>query len=149
LRPGDHLAITGPRNNFELDEEAGSYLLIAGGIGVTPLLAMARQLVALNRSVEFHYLVRSRERAAFSDELAAMLPDGALHVHAGTEVGRPDLDAITDAVEGDCQIYACGPEPLLNAIRSATAKWSRGSVQFERFQNSALQSSVGSDETKS
>src|SRR5699024_7137986 len=64
LQDGATLALTGPRNNFTLNENGTSFRLIAGGIGVTPLLAMARRLTELDRVFEFHYLVRSGERAA-------------------------------------------------------------------------------------
>lgn len=135
LQAGDRLAITGPRNNFTLDETGVAYRLIAGGIGVTPLLAMARRLVALGRDVDFHYLVRSRERLAFMDELSALLPAHALHVHVDDEAGLPDLDALTGDPAPGHHIYACGPEPLLGAVRAATADWPGRNVRFERFQN--------------
>jgi ferredoxin-NADP reductase len=142
LQTGDPLSITGPRNHFMLNETAASYQLIAGGIGVTPLLAMARRLVELGRPVEFHYLVRSRDRAAFLDELALLLPAGALHLHVDEEAGLPDLKAITGDAEPERHIYACGPEPLLAAIRAATTGWPGEQVQFERFKNTALPDSA-------
>lgn len=133
LQDGEHLSITGPRNHFELDEAAVGYRLIAGGIGVTPLLAMARRLVEMGAAVEFHYLVRQRERAAFLDELSSLLPEDALHLHVDEEDGRADLHAILGDGRSSHQVYTCGPEPLLAAIREATTEWPQGRVRFERF----------------
>lgn len=141
LQDGATLAITGPRNHFALDEGAAAFRLIAGGIGVTPLLAMARRLVEIERPIEFHYLVRSRARAAFVDELQALLPSDALHLHVESETGRPDLQRILGPADSGHQIYTCGPAGLLDAIITAAADWPAGRVRFERFVNTALQES--------
>ncbi|HWW25680.1 MAG TPA: ferredoxin reductase, partial [Caulobacter sp.] len=71
LTEGATLEISAPRNLFALDETAEEHLLFAGGVGVTPILAMARRLHALGRPFAFHYCARDRSRAAFLDELAA------------------------------------------------------------------------------
>lgn len=147
LQTGDSLSITGPRNNFPLDEAGTSYRLIAGGIGVTPMLAMARQLVERERPVEFHYLVRSRERAVFLGELTALLPAASLHLHVSSETGRPDLETIIGDAGHGHHIYICGPEPLLTAIREATNDWPAERVQFESFQNTALSEQADEPET--
>ncbi len=143
LQTGDHLAITGPRNNFMLDETADSFQLIAGGIGVTPMLAMARKLVEHGRPVAFHYLVRTRARAAFLAELETLLPSGAFHLHVDEEAGLPDLTALVDKATPGRHIYACGPEPLLAAISRATVAWPGGQVRFERFRNLPLRTIAG------
>jgi vanillate O-demethylase ferredoxin subunit len=137
IREGDRLSITGPRNHFALDETADDYVLVAGGIGITPLVAMARRLADLGRPVELHYLVRERERAAFVDELGAVLPEGALHLHVDEEGGSPDLAAIAGEAGDGRQLYACGPGGLLDAIRDITADWPAGHVHFEQFSNDA------------
>lgn len=141
LQTGDTLTITGPRNNFTLDESADHYQLIAGGIGITPLLAMTRRLQHLGKPCEFHYLVRNRERCAFLDELQALLPAHALHLHVDDEMGRPDLAALIAHAPDNSMLYTCGPEPLLAAVREATADWPDGCVQFERFHNTAANAS--------
>lgn len=139
LQDGATLALTGPRNNFTLKENGTSFRLIAGGIGVTPLLSMARRLIELGRVFEFHYLVRSRERAAFVDELQTLLPTDALHLHVESETGRPDINTIVGTAESDCLVYTCGPTGLIDAVQNATAHWPAGRVHFERFVNTALQ----------
>jgi vanillate O-demethylase ferredoxin subunit len=137
LGEDDCLDIDGPRNHFTLDEAGSRYVLVAGGIGITPLVAMARRLVELGRTVELHYLVRDRERAAFLDELEAILPEGTLHLHVEAESGRPDPAALVGPPEADRQLYACGPGGLLDAIRDATADWATGCVHYEKFSNDA------------
>ena len=133
LPAGSQLRITGPRNHFVLDESASQYTLIAGGIGVTPLLAMARRLKQLGRPCAFHYLLRTRERAAFLDELDTLLAPGELHVHIDAEGTAANIEDIVGAAATERQLYACGPTGLLDAITSATEAWSSDSVHFERF----------------
>lgn len=137
LREGDSITITGPRNHFALDETAGEYVLIAGGIGITPLVAMVRRLIELGRTPTLHYLVRDRDRAAFLDELEDLLPSHALHLHVDADGDVPDLAAITGDPGDGRQVYACGPAGLLDAIREATAAWPGGRVHFEQFNNVA------------
>src|SRR5712691_6469159 len=91
LRAGDIITISHPRNNFALQENAAHSVLIAGGIGITPLLVMIRRLKALDRSWELFYAARTRAAAAFLDELNAVRPNGHanLHVHFDQEtLGR-------------------------------------------------------------
>lgn len=137
LAASDRLAISGPRNHFALDESADEYVLIAGGIGITPLAAMARRLVELGKAFELHYCVRDRERAAFLDELEALVPADALHLHIDAEGERPDIAAIVGDPADSRQVYACGPSGMLGAIRDATAAWPTGHVHFEQFTNDA------------
>ena len=147
LATGDRLAITGPRNHFRLDESAGAYVLIAGGIGITPLVAMTHRLVELGRPVELHYLVRERSRAAFVEELESILPAGALHLHVDAEGAAPDVAAIAGRPAADRQLYACGPGGLLDAIRAATSHWPAGHVHFEQFANTAARGDAGASES--
>src|SRR5882724_5905406 len=81
LRAGDVITISHPRNNFAFQENARHSVLIAGGIGITPLLSMIRRLEALGRSWELFYAARTRFTADFLDELAALRPDVHANIH--------------------------------------------------------------------
>lgn len=124
LRVGDVLPVSAPRNRFEL-VDADEYLLIAGGIGITPLLPMAHRLSAAGRTWRLLYAGRSRTTMAFLDELAR---DGRVTVVAEDEAGRPDLAAELARSPG-ATVYACGPAGLLDAVRGL----SEGPVHTERF----------------
>lgn len=135
----DHLHLNGTvdlggvRNNFHLDEDFNGHVLIAGGIGVTPLIPMARRLTALGRDFNFYYLTRSRELAAFSSILEGIVPADALHEHRDADAGLFDLAAALNHAAPSGRVYVCGPEPLLQAVLGMTADWTPGRVCFERF----------------
>lgn len=136
VRVGDQLDVRGPRNNFEL-LPAGRYIFIAGGIGVTPLLPMARAAGRAGAAWEFHYGGRSRASMAFLDDLDALQLDigAAAQVthYAQDEVGLIDLDSILAEPSPDTLIYCCGPEPLLQAVQRHCAQWPSGTLHMERF----------------
>lgn len=136
LRPGATLEVEGPHNHFALDETAPHSVLIAGGIGVTPLLAMARRLAALGRPWTLHYVARSRARMAFADTLRDLAARGgaSLHLHC-TQEGDPrlDLPAIVAALPEGAHVYACGPAGLMAAFEAATAALPRQRVHLEHF----------------
>lgn len=136
-RVGQSLRIGAPRNLFPLVESAVHSVLIAGGVGITPLLSMARRLTALGRPWTMHLAARSRAHAAFVDELAAMArrtPGSTLDVHADDERGGPpDLKAWVGAAPPGAHLYACGPRPMLDAYRAATAARPAGQVHWESF----------------
>lgn len=131
LRPGQTVRVQGPRNHFELDadDNAGSYLFIAGGIGITPILAMARE--AARRAVPWRLVHggRTRTSMAFGAELTALaeLPGGSVEFVPQDEQGHIDLDTLLGDLPADTQVYCCGPEPLLAAVeeRCPTARTER------------------------
>ncbi|MET8398575.1 PDR/VanB family oxidoreductase [Streptomyces sp900116325] len=131
LRPGQTLRVQGPRNHFELDAEgnAGSFLFIAGGIGITPILAMARE--ATRRAIPWRLVHggRTRTSMAFGAELTALaeLPGGSVEFVPQDEQGHIDLDTLLGDLPADTQVYCCGPEPLLAAVeeRCPTARTER------------------------
>ena len=132
LRVGDIVPVLGPRNHFPLDESAGHSVLIAGGIGITPMAAMASRLAALGRSFEFHYAVRERSRAAFLDRVSGLSPRFCLHVDA--EAGRPlDIGEIVAGAPAGAHFYCCGPLPMLAAYETATAGLAPEQVHLEYF----------------
>lgn len=143
LRVGEALDAGGPRNLFPLDEEAPVSVLIAGGIGVTPIVAMAERLAALGRDWSMTYAVRRRAEAAFADRLSRHGTRVRLHVDEA-HGGRPvDVAALVAAAPADAQLYCCGPAPMLDAFESAAAARPRGRVHVERFAATAAPATAG------
>jgi vanillate O-demethylase ferredoxin subunit len=137
LRVGDEIEIAPPRNHFTLVESAPHTVLIAGGIGVTPIWSMLQRLVALGASWELHYASRTRKDAAFLDELESLTARGATRssLAFSREAGgaRFDLDAIVAAAPHGSHFYASGPAQMLTAFEEATAHLPREKVHLERF----------------
>ncbi len=130
---GATVTIRGPRNHFPL-EDAPGYLLIAGGIGVTPLLPMARALADRGGPWRLAYGGRTRGRMAFAAELAALGGD-AVELYPQDERGPLDLAALL-AGAGDALVYACGPAPMLDAVQAIAAERGLPAPRVERFSGS-------------
>jgi len=131
LRPGDLVSIRGPRNHFHLDLTGERYLLIAGGIGITPIIAMADALKQAGKAYEIHYAGRAAARMAFLDRLRRAHGD-VLHLYPADEGRRLAVEALAGATPAACAIYACGPERLLSALQAAFADWP-GGLHVEHF----------------
>ncbi|MFQ3459316.1 PDR/VanB family oxidoreductase [Bradyrhizobium sp. UFLA01-814] len=133
VRVGDIIAISGPRNNFALQEEAEHSVLIAGGIGITPLLSMIRRLEALGCRWDLFYAARTRAAAAFLDELGTYR--SRVHVDFDDErSGRVfDLPAIVRNAPAHAHLYCCGPQPMLEAFEAATVDRPADRVHVEYF----------------
>ncbi|MFC7339811.1 PDR/VanB family oxidoreductase [Saccharopolyspora griseoalba] len=130
LTAGTLVEVEGPQNNFAL-EGAERHLLIAGGIGVTPLRAMAGQLDGDDADWRMVYCGRSRSGMAFVDELAE-LGGHRVRVHADDEHGGPpDLTGELAGLAPGTLVYCCGPEPLLNAVEAALPD--SADLRVERF----------------
>jgi tetrachlorobenzoquinone reductase len=132
LRVGRTLRISPPRNNFPLAGDGAQAILIAGGIGITPIWCMVQRLEEVGRSWTLHYACRSRADMAFHDALAGL--NGA-RLHFDDEHGGRVLDvaAIVAAAPKDAHLYCCGPTPMLKAFETATADWPRAQVHVEYF----------------
>jgi ferredoxin-NADP reductase len=131
LEPGDILDVGGPRNHFRL-ADAASYLFIAGGIGITPLLPMVRQIARTPAAWRLLYGGRTRDSMAFADELICSYPK-AVSVRPQDEHGLLDIDdALHDLPEGTL-VYCCGPEPLLAAVESSVGDRGGLELHIERF----------------
>ncbi|MDA9468343.1 PDR/VanB family oxidoreductase [Bradyrhizobium sp. CCBAU 53415] len=118
LRPGARLDITRPASLLAVDWTRKNYCLIAGGIGITPILGAAQALARRAPDVMLHYAVRSCREAAYLDDLAAMLGD-RLIVHASDEGKRLDLDALFASLPQGTLALFCGPMRMLDAARHA------------------------------
>ena len=114
-KPGMLIGIRGPKNRFRLDEKAASYVLIAGGIGITPIIAMADRLKSLGRTYVIHYAGRSLAKMAFLSRLQNDHGD-RLHLYPSQDSRRLDLKSCLAKVEPGRMIYACGPDRLLKSL---------------------------------
>lgn len=136
VQVGDVLQVSVPRNDFAMQPaEGGCTVLVAGGIGVTPLMSMAAQCRTDGRSVRMHYAGRSRALMAFLPELGALLGDD-LRVHADDEAGAPlDVVALMDACTDNDRMHVCGPQVMIDAILTEAARrgWMPERVRFELF----------------
>ena len=132
LRVGQALQAAGPRNLFGMDPAHRKVLLLAGGIGITPVYGMAQRCAAQGLDWELLACARSASRLAYLEELRA-LAGGRLTTWFDDERGGPlDLAAQLAVPRWDA-VYACGPAPMLDALERSTAHWPAGSVRLERF----------------
>jgi cytochrome P450/ferredoxin-NADP reductase len=115
VAPGQLVRIRGPKNHFRLAEGTAPCVLIAGGIGITPIIAMADRLQALGRDYVIHYAGRSRAAMAFRQRLERDHGD-RLHLYCKEDGGRLDLEAAVAAAPPEARIHACGPPRLLAAL---------------------------------
>lgn len=130
LAVGDRVRVRGPRNNFAV-EGAPSYLFIAGGIGITPLLPMIAQAHASGADWQLLYGGRSRASMAFLPELQQY--DGHVHVVPQDTHGILDLPGFLARHTPGALVYACGPEPMLLAVEAACSSLPAGTLHVERF----------------
>lgn len=136
VKTGDLLQISTPRNRFELVPSLHS-LLLAGGIGITPIFCMALELGRRNADFALHYSCRSQTRAAFLTDLEPMIAAGRAHMHFDDQP-RTALDAgalLADAARSMAQVYVCGPAGYIEFIRAQAhaAGVVDSQVHFERF----------------
>jgi phthalate 4,5-dioxygenase reductase subunit len=134
VHAGDMLEVSPPHNAFDLAERAPSFIFIAGGIGITPILSMARQLNSEGRRYKLYYCTRSPEATAFRDELAGEEFKGKVVIHhdGGDPARALDLWPILEKPTG-AHVYCCGPRGLLEAVRDMTGHWSSAAIHFESF----------------
>ncbi|RMH48658.1 MAG: oxidoreductase [Alphaproteobacteria bacterium] len=139
LTPGARLSAEGPRNDFPLRDHDGPALLLAGGIGITPIISHATALAAADRPFALHYAVRSRTAAAYADRLAEQFGE-RLHLWPDDETPI-DLPALMAAQGRGTHLYVCGPKGLIEAARAAftAAGHDDGAVHFELFASEAAQ----------
>jgi cytochrome P450/ferredoxin-NADP reductase len=132
LPVGSTLQLAGPKNMFRLDETAQRYVLLAAGIGITPMLAMADRLKALGKPYTLHYAGRARAQMAL---LARLQQDHAAHLHLyiKAEGQRMDLPALLAGVTPQDRVYACGPSRLLDELEALATAWPEGVLHYEHF----------------
>jgi ferredoxin-NADP reductase len=135
VRVGELMTLEAPRNAFALVPGATHSVLIAGGIGITPLKAMAHALAAQGASFELHYCARSPRHAAFASELEALVPAGRLHFHfdGGEPATGLDIEGLLKQPASGTHLYYCGPAGFMKACAQASSHWSPGTVHCEHF----------------
>jgi vanillate O-demethylase ferredoxin subunit len=145
LNEGDTLLISEPRNHFPL-VHAKRTLLFAGGIGVTPLLAMAQRLSAIQADFTLHYCTRSAERTAFRDEIAASAFAGNVKYHFddGPPSQKLALDKVLAKPEAGTHVYVCGPTGFINWVVKSAEDWGWGKEQLHvEYFGAATQDTTG------
>lgn len=147
LPVGTVMALSMPRNHFPLDESAPHSVLIAGGIGITPIWAMMQRLTLLRASCEVHYAARTRDVAAFVPQLESLArrTGTPLSLYFDHEPGGQPLDlrAIAAVAAPDAHLYCCGPKPMLAAFEVACAQRNPATVHLEYFASRASAASEG------
>jgi len=139
LKPGARIEISNPTSLLEIDWNRQNYCLIAGGIGITPITAIASALHRRNIDLRLHYAVKSRGDAAYLGELSSVLGD-RLIVHSSDEGERIDLDLTFRALPSDAIAIMCGPMRMLEAARRAWNDAGRApaDLRYETFGSSGL-----------
>ncbi|HLH88748.1 MAG TPA: PDR/VanB family oxidoreductase [Xanthobacteraceae bacterium] len=134
---GAELPVSAPINNFALTKSSAGYVFIAGGIGITPIMSMIRQLQANGDRFKLYYCTRSPDATAFRGDLAAPALRGKVTIHHdGGDLARAlDLWPIVEKPRG--HLYCCGPRGLMQAVRDMTGHWSPSAVHFESFTDAA------------
>jgi vanillate O-demethylase ferredoxin subunit len=132
---GHALTLGGPRNAFALEPGAHRRLLVAGGIGITPLLSMAEQLLREGADFELHYAARSVDRMAFRELLGDPRWGSRVHLHDGDSGRRLDLAQLLGTPAADLHLYVCGPSGLLQATLEAAraSGWQDTNLHWELF----------------
>jgi len=137
LAVGDVLKSSAPGNDFPLYEAGDFNILIAGGIGITPIMPMAARLAEIGRDYALHYCARSADEAAFLHELRARHGDRLdLHFDGGDPARGLDLKTLLGNRRSGAHVYVCGPLGLIRDTIAAAADWPQGTVHYELFKGS-------------
>lgn len=139
VRVGDAVEVALPRNHFPLVEGAERLLFLAGGIGITPIMAMIAELRRRRAEFRLHYCTRSPERTAFRDELDLLAATGRVVFHhdGGDPAKGLDIAALLRERQPGTHLYYCGPAGMMEAAAAASAHWPPSSVHCEYFSGPA------------
>jgi vanillate O-demethylase ferredoxin subunit len=137
VQEGDSLRISAPKNHFPLAHEARQHLLLAGGIGITPVLCMAERLANIGAGFEMHYCTRSRDRTAFLDRIAQSGFADKVHFHFddGVAAQKLDMTRLLARPETGVHLYVCGPRGFMDAVMGTarTGGWPEAQLHYEFF----------------
>ena len=138
VRVGDVLACSTPRNNFPLRRDSIKTIFIAGGIGLTPLLAMSQALDVMGLDYEFHYFVQNDKHIAFGSVLNKLKNKAFIHEGFSPDSTVKKINDVLKSPKNSMNLYVCGPGPMLEATRQIAAElnWPNNSIHFEYFKNS-------------
>ena len=134
VQVGDKMEITYPVNLFSLDLRATKHVFLAGGIGITPFMAMIAQLERSNGHWELHYSVRTPSLGTYVDQLTAKYPN-KVKVYYDDQSQAIDLDKLLDGQPLGTNVYVCGPKGMINWVHksAAAAGWPEANVHSEEF----------------
>lgn len=135
LRVGSILTVGAPRNNFALADEASHSILLAGGVGVTPLISMAKHLCRAGRGFELHLFARSPEHAPFAREFSDERLGHAAsrwYMSEPADVTRKLAELLGEHLPGT-HLYLCGPGPFMEAALAQVAAWPKDTIHLEHF----------------
>ena len=137
VNEGDILQISAPKNHFPLAHEARRSLLLAGGIGITPILCMAERLAISGAEFDLHYCTRSPARTAFRNRIRGSAFTSRVHFHFddGDAAQKLDIAATLGKVEDGTHLYVCGPKGFMNAVldTARAAGWPEAQLHYEFF----------------
>ena len=137
LREGATVKVSRPHNNFMLYESAKHYLLISGGIGLTPLLSMSKRLKKVRKHFELHVCARDQRSIPFAEELTCsdLLKNVTIHLDSLPGVSTIDLDRVLKSPSDSTQLYLCGPEGFMKWVKERAVKlgWNKANVRTESF----------------
>lgn len=149
---GAELSIGTPRNLFRLTDDASEHVLVAAGIGITPLLSMAYALHKRGARYRLHYFARSRDHAAFVDELSAGPFAAHVTFHYGVEPDAlaAELGRCMESIDPTAHVYTCGPGPFMDAVVAAAAtRIPEEAIHLERFAAEPVAADAGNAEAGS
>ena len=147
VRAGDLITISLPRNNFPVVEDAKHHLLLAGGIGVTPMMAMVERLKMMVADFTLHYCTRSEEQTAFRGRLADLAAEGRVinHYDGGDPSKGLDIAGLLKEHDDDTHLYYCGPGGFMLVTKESSAHWPSDTVHFEYFAPVAVEKPAAVD----
>lgn len=141
---GDILQISQPKNHFPLAHDAPRSLLLAGGIGVTPILCMAERLATAGAEFAMHYCSRSKERTAFYNRIksSAFSDRVGFHFDDGDPQQRLDMHALLEPAANGCHLYVCGPKGFMDAVLNTAraSGWPESQLHYEFFSAEVIKS---------
>ncbi len=140
FQEGRKVFVSRPINHFPLDEGATKCYLMGGGIGITPMIAMAHRLHAIGGDFEVHYSCSNREGAGFLKDLASVPWAHKVHLHFSSEYSRVDLDALLGDYQDGYHLYTCGPDRYMSSVLAAGEKndWKDEALHKEYFSSPEL-----------
>lgn len=148
VQEGDFLRISAPKNHFTLSHEAKRSILLAGGIGVTPILCMAECLAVAGADFEMHYCTRSRNRTAFLQRIhsSPFAANAQFHFDDGAPEQKLEIGALLAAPKPGTHLYVCGPKGFMDAVlQTARAKgWPESQLHYEFFSADVVKSDADS-----
>jgi vanillate O-demethylase ferredoxin subunit len=137
VNEGDLLQISAPKNHFALAHDARRSLLLAGGIGITPILCMAERLALTGAGFELHYCTRERARTAFLDRISssAYAAQVRFHFDDGPAAQRLDIEGLLATPQAGTHLYVCGPKGFMDAVlgQARRSGWPEAQLHFEFF----------------